>query len=128
VSDVGFVEAVRVRGIEEGGTGVERRVQDRNAAYVVTIGQRRQAHAPDPDWTRCERRHPSSSSGRVCRYDSVGGRMSVKFKIFKSSIKSWPDLCTEAAAFASEQGRDRLINVSVSEDHNDGVIIVWYWE
>ena len=54
--------------------------------------------------------------------------MLVKFKIFKSSIKSWPDLCGEAAAFASEQGRDRLINVSVSEDHHDGVIIVWYWE
>lgn len=54
--------------------------------------------------------------------------MLVKFKIFKSSIKSWPDLCAEAAAFASEQGRDRLINVSVSEDHSDGVIIVWYWE
>jgi hypothetical protein len=82
---------------------------------------------PIPDWTRCVR-HPSSGSGRVCRYDSVGGSMLVKFKIFKSSIKSWPDLCGEAAAFASEQGRDRLINVSVSEDHNDGVIIVWYWE
>lgn len=54
--------------------------------------------------------------------------MFVKFKIFKSSLKSWADLCTEAASFASEQGRDRLINVSVSEDHNDGVIVVWYWE
>ena len=54
--------------------------------------------------------------------------MLVKFKIFKSSSKSWPDLCGEAAAFASEQGRDRLINVSVSEDHYNGVIIVWYWE
>jgi hypothetical protein len=54
--------------------------------------------------------------------------MFVKFKIFKSSLKSWEDLCSEAASFASEQGRDRLINVSVSEDHNDGVIVVWYWE
>ena len=54
--------------------------------------------------------------------------MLVRFKIFKSSIKCWPDLCGEAAAFASEQGRDRLINVSVSEDHSDRVIIVWYWE
>ena len=54
--------------------------------------------------------------------------MQVKFKIFESSVKSWPDLCAEAAAFASEQGREHLINVSVSEDHNEGVIVVWYWE
>ena len=54
--------------------------------------------------------------------------MQVKFQLFKSSLKSWTDLCAEAAAFASEQGRDRLINLSVSEDHNEGVIIVWYWE
>ena len=54
--------------------------------------------------------------------------MMVRFKIFKSSTKSWANLCDEAAAFASEQGRERLINVSVSEDHSKGVIIVWYWE
>jgi hypothetical protein len=61
-------------------------------------------------------------------YDPAGGDMQVRFKIFKSSVKSWPDLCAEAAEFASEKGREQLINVSVSEDHNDGVIIVWYWE
>lgn len=56
------------------------------------------------------------------------GNMQVRFEIFKSSVKSWVDLCGEAAAFASEKGRERLINVSVSEDHNKGVIVVWYWE
>jgi hypothetical protein len=65
---------------------------------------------------------------KASRYDPAGGDMLVKFKIFKSSVKSWPDLCTEAAEFASEKGREHLINVSVSEDHNKGVIIVWYWE
>ena len=54
--------------------------------------------------------------------------MQVKFKIFKSSVKSWADLCSEAAEFASEKGREQLIDVAVSEDHNEGVIIVWYWE
>jgi hypothetical protein len=54
--------------------------------------------------------------------------MQVKFEVFKSSMKSWPSLCAEAAAYASNVGRDRLINVSVSEDHNTGVIVVWYWE
>ena len=38
------------------------------------------------------------------------------------------DLCQQAADFASEKGRDRLINISVSEDHNDGVVVVWFWE
>lgn len=54
--------------------------------------------------------------------------MRVTFQIFKSSFKAWDKLCEEAAQFASEKGKDRLINIAVSEDHNDGVIIVWYWE
>jgi len=54
--------------------------------------------------------------------------MQVKFQLFRSLMKSWQDLCTEAAVFASEKGRDRLINLSVSEDSNEGVIVVWYWE
>ena len=54
--------------------------------------------------------------------------MEVKFQLFKSYTKSWQDLCAEAAAFASTKNRDRLINISVSEDQNEGVIIVWFWE
>jgi hypothetical protein len=54
--------------------------------------------------------------------------MQVKFRLFQSRMKSWEALCGEAAAFASEKGRERLINLSVSEDQNDGVIVVWYWE
>ena len=53
--------------------------------------------------------------------------MRVGFKIFKSSFSSWDDLCQKAADFASEKGRDHVINISVSEDHNDGVV-VWFWE
>ena len=41
-------------------------------------------------------------------------------------MKSWANLCGEAAAFASEKGKDRLINISVSADQSRGVIIVWY--
>ena len=54
--------------------------------------------------------------------------MQVKFQVFKSLTKSWADLCGEAAAFASEKGKERLINISVSEDANEGVIVVWYWD
>ena len=54
--------------------------------------------------------------------------MQVRFQLFKSTMKSWDTLCAEAAAFASEKGKERLISLSVSEDHNEGVIVVWYWE
>ena len=54
--------------------------------------------------------------------------MQVKFQVFKSLTKSWADLCGEAAAFASEKGKERLINVSVSADSGQGTIVVWYWD
>jgi hypothetical protein len=54
--------------------------------------------------------------------------MQVKFQVFKSYTKSWANLCGEAAAFASEKGKERLINISMSEDQNEGVIVVWYWD
>jgi len=54
--------------------------------------------------------------------------MQVSFQVFKSHMKSWTDLCTEAAAFASEKGKERLINVSVSADSGQGIIVVWYWD
>jgi hypothetical protein len=49
--------------------------------------------------------------------------MKVSFQVFKSHMKSWTDLCQEAAAFASEKGKERLINVSVSADSGQGTIV-----
>ena len=56
--------------------------------------------------------------------------MKVRHKLFESTFKSWESLCDEAAAFASTVGRDRLINISVSQADTGGkgVIFVWYWE
>lgn len=56
--------------------------------------------------------------------------MQVRYRLFKSVMKSWEDLCAEAAAFASTIGHDRLINISVSQADTggQGVIFVWYWE
>jgi hypothetical protein len=54
--------------------------------------------------------------------------MEVKFQLFKSSVKSWEKLCADAAAFATAKGHDRVINISMSEDHSKGVIVVWYRE
>jgi hypothetical protein len=54
--------------------------------------------------------------------------MRVRFELFRSLVKSWDTLCTEAAAFASEKGKERVITISVSADDGKGVIVVWYWE
>jgi hypothetical protein len=54
--------------------------------------------------------------------------MQVRYKLFKSSMKSWETLSDEAAAFATEIGRERLISIAVADDHGTGVIFVWYWE
>lgn len=50
----------------------------------------------------------------------------VKFELFKSSTKSWEKMCADAAAFATATGPDRVINISMSEDHGKGVVVVWY--
>lgn len=55
------------------------------------------------------------------------GRPVVSFRVFTSAMRSWEELFADAATFASSVGRDRLINISHSEDDNEGVVTVWYW-
>ena len=57
---------------------------------------------------------------------TAGSRHAGEFSGLQELAKSWTVLCGEAAAFASEKGKERLINISVSEDQNEGVIVVWY--
>ena len=52
----------------------------------------------------------------------------VKFEIFRGIMASWEELFTRAAEFATEIGRDRVITISHSEDQQDGVVAVWYWD
>jgi hypothetical protein len=52
----------------------------------------------------------------------------VKFEMFRGVMASWEQLFEEAAQFASSIGRDRLISISHSEDQDDGVVTVWYWD
>ena len=51
----------------------------------------------------------------------------VRFEVFRGTLTSWHTLFSEAAAFASSVGRDRVISISHSEDQNEGVVTVWYW-
>ena len=64
-------------------------------------------------------------------YEEVGqqaGPISeVGFKVFRGTLASWEQLFSDAAAFATEIGPLKLINISHSEDANEGVVTVWYW-
>lgn len=52
----------------------------------------------------------------------------VEHRTFESMMRSWETLFEEAAAFATEIGRERLINISSSGDASGrGVVTVWYW-
>ena len=53
--------------------------------------------------------------------------MRVSFKRFEAMMKSWGVLSREAADFATELGKERVISISHSADQSTGVIIVWYW-
>ena len=55
-------------------------------------------------------------------------RLTVRFRMFRGTIATWDDLFSEAAAFATTLGRERLISISHSEDQQDGVVAVWYWD
>ncbi|MEZ6049048.1 MAG: hypothetical protein R3C11_26425 [Planctomycetaceae bacterium] len=51
----------------------------------------------------------------------------VRHAYFRGRLTTWDDLFTQAAEFATLQGRDNVISISHSEDKSDGVITVWYW-
>ena len=53
-------------------------------------------------------------------------KLLVKYEIFRGALETWDSLFSEAADFASQISRDRLISISHSEDKNDGVVAVWY--
>lgn len=52
--------------------------------------------------------------------------MEVKFRVFKGMTKPWDRLFREASDFATGIGPDRLISISHSCDHADGVVTVCY--
>lgn len=52
--------------------------------------------------------------------------MTVKYKVFRGSFKSWASLFRDASDFASTLEPDKLISISHSADHSDGIVTVWY--
>jgi hypothetical protein len=52
----------------------------------------------------------------------------VKCEYFRGTLATWDELFSEAAVFASQIGRERLIGISHSADQSKGVVAVWYWD
>ena len=53
--------------------------------------------------------------------------MRVAFEVFRGVLTTWQDLYEQAAAFATQVGPQRVINISQSCDHSEGIVTVWYW-
>ncbi|HEU0013960.1 MAG TPA: hypothetical protein VFQ45_09770 [Longimicrobium sp.] len=51
----------------------------------------------------------------------------VEFRYFRGTLATWGDLFAQAAEFATRVGRENLVGISHSADHDDGVVTVWYW-
>lgn len=51
----------------------------------------------------------------------------ARYQFFRGTWASWATLFDQAAQFATEVGRERVISISHSADHSDAVITVWYW-
>jgi hypothetical protein len=63
---------------------------------------------------------------------SEGGAEQVQkwrmaYRIFRGTFEIWEELFAEAAHFATETGPERVLSISHSADHHDGVVTVWYW-
>jgi len=52
----------------------------------------------------------------------------LQFRVFRGTWISWDALFRQAAEFANELGPERVVSISHSEDNNDGVVAIWYWE
>ena len=51
----------------------------------------------------------------------------VKFEVFRSPISSWEKLFEASALFATQIGKERVINISHSWGTPEGIVTVWYW-
>jgi hypothetical protein len=51
----------------------------------------------------------------------------MAYRTFRGTFATWEDLFAEAAQFATEIGSERVLNISHSADHSEGVVTVWNW-
>jgi hypothetical protein len=51
----------------------------------------------------------------------------MAYRMFRGTFETWDDLFGAAAQFATAIGSERVVNISHSANHSDGVVTVWYW-
>ena len=66
-------------------------------------------------------------NGQVQLSIGMTNKNEVQFKTYRGTWDSFAMLFADAAGFATEIGKERLISISHSEDKDDGVVTVWYW-
>jgi len=54
--------------------------------------------------------------------------MRVRFKTFQSQFGLRERVLQKVAEFAQQVGRERLISISHSEERDNAIITLWYWE
>ena len=51
----------------------------------------------------------------------------LAYRSFRGTLATWDELFAQAASFATDVGPERVLSISHSADHSDGVVTVWYW-
>lgn len=55
--------------------------------------------------------------------------ISVGFEIFRAAGRTpWDTLLSQASAFATQLGRENIINISHSSEDGQGTVVVWYFK
>ena len=80
------------------------------------------------DCLKCSYARPSSISQPSVVVEPEIRSPQVRFEMFRGRLATWDSLFSDAAAFATLIGHERVISISHSADQGDGVVTVWYWE
>ena len=53
--------------------------------------------------------------------------MKVEYQVFRGMFSTWKTLFSQAAEFATDVGKEKVLSISHSQDNLEGVVVVWYW-
>ena len=51
----------------------------------------------------------------------------LKFEKFSALVATWESVFSDAADFATQVGRERVVSISHSADRHEAIVTVWYW-
>ncbi len=80
------------------------------------------------DCSKCSYARPSWTLSPSPAQEPETRSAQVRYEMFRGRLATWDSLFSDAAAFATEIGQERVISISHSADQGDGVVTVWYWD